>query len=269
MRLWRPISPSLEPNPWIRGDGPLDEMERRASRPPLHEAIEWHLSFFAEAYLPSHSAALSRRLNELGWSDRQSPSTGRDPVPSLRSGPLGGGWTSLKTLLPSTPAFNPFGNAIAEKLPDGVVSLRLWLWSVTPSLTALIVGAEWDEYWGDTLDRIAKTEYHSTAVPSGSGYQIYSPAFRTRFEVDRCRRKMHKHLSSWLAERIPGAFTDLDSPLPFVDVVTTALAKPFSEEDSSELYDYRELLPLTRPGASGTSPSMPAWTLAMPDRDEP
>ena len=265
MTNWKQTGPAwFAPNPWMERDSPLDEEERRASRPPPHEVIEWHLSFFAEAYLPSHSAELSARLKKLGWSARRSMDP-EDPVSSLRSGPYGGGWTRLRTLLPKEPQFNMFDAARADQLPDGVASLQLWLWSVTPSLTVLVVGAEWDENYGDALDRIAKTEYPSMAVPSGNGYQMYSPAFRTRLEAETCRRRMRKQLSSWLAERLPGAFTDLNAPLPFVDVITAAIACPFTEDTFSELWDYRELLGLDRPFATGTSPSLPGWTLAMPD----
>jgi hypothetical protein len=183
---------------------------------------------------------------------------------------LGGGWTSLRTLLRSTPTFNPFSEALVEQLPDGVTSVRLWLWSVTPSLTALIVCAEWDEYAGDALDRIAKTDYETAAVPSGNGHQMFTPAFRKRFEADRRRRLMHRQLASWLAERVPGAFTDLGAPIPFLDVVTAALARPFGEGSMpSDLWDYRELLGFMRQGATGMSPSLPGWTLALPEREEP
>ena len=249
----------------------MDDAERWACRPPQHEFIEWHLSFFTEAYLPSQSAALSRRLRELGWSESRSlASVPSDPVLPLRTGSLGGGWTNLRTLLGSAPTFDPFSHSRVEQLPDGVTSIRLWLWSVTPSLTVLIVGAEWDVYAGDALDRIAKTDYETAAVPSGNGHQMFTPAFRKRFEAGRRRRLMHQQLASWLAERVPGAFTDLGEPLPFLDVVTAALARPFGEGAVPEkMWDYRDMLGLMRQGATGTSPTLPGWTLALPDHDEP
>lgn len=270
LRSWRRGQPQLEPSPWLTLDSPMHDEERKACRPPLHEFIEWHLSFFAEAYLPSQSAMLSRRLHELGWSQTRSSVAPSDPVLSLRTSPLGGGWTSLKTLLPSKPNFDLFSEAHVERLPDGVTSIRLWLWSVTSSLTVLVVGAEWDDYAGDALDRIAKTDYDTTAVPSGNGHQILTPAFRKRFEADRRRRLMHRQLTSWLSERVPGAFTDLEAPMPLLDVVTTALAKPFGESSiSTELWDYREMLRFVRHSATGVSRSLPGWILALPDRDEP
>jgi hypothetical protein len=54
---------------------------------------------------------------------------------------------------------------------------------------------------------------------------------------------MHQQLASWLTERVPGAFTDLGAPIPFLDVVTAALARPFGEGSiPSRLWDYRNCL---------------------------
>jgi hypothetical protein len=141
-------------------------------------------------------------------------------------------------------------NRKVETLPSGVSSIQLWLWSATPSLTILIAGVEWDEDRGDALDRIAKKDYPSIAVPSGTGHSIYSPFFHKRLEAERCRKRAHEDVESWLRERVPGAFTDLGAPMPTLDVITSARYRPFADEPA-HYHDYREALSLGRWFGSG------------------
>ncbi len=259
----------FEPNPWMKRDRPMDEIERRDSRPPSTETIEWHLTFAAEAYLPSHSAYLSSRLRELGWSQRRwSPASSEDLVLRMRQGTLGGSWATLKTLLPVVPTFDVFQDRQADTLPDGASAVQLWLWSATPSLTLLVAGVEWDETRGEALDRIAKSDYPSIAVPSGNGYSMYTPVYHKKLEAENCRRRTHREVASWLRERVPGAFADLNAPVPILDVITAALSRPYTE-DASGISDYRKVLGIEQPFEVGTSPSFPAWTLALADRDSP
>ncbi len=269
MRFRKPPPPLIDPNlPPRKSRSIHDEEEAKGSTPPPQEAIEWHLTYVAEAYLPSHAEGLADTLTRLGWSsERWKPAP--DLVPSMREGSLGGAWSSLKTLLPEgTHTF--FGQSISSRLPDGVSSIRLRLWSVTPSLTMLVAVCEWDEYWGDALDRIVRTDYQTAWIPIRNGHQIYGPVSRKELELKRRRREMHRRLASWLTERVPGAFEDLGVPHPAVDVVSTAIARPFEdEEEPFVLYDYRRILSLNRRFMTGTSPSLPGWRLALPERDEP
>ncbi|HEX4437055.1 MAG TPA: hypothetical protein VH061_09700 [Solirubrobacteraceae bacterium] len=249
----------------------MDEEERQESRPPPHEAVEWHLSFVTEAYLPSQIAALKARLKDLGWDERRSWDRERDPVSPLRASGMSGGWRDLVTLLESGTVLDPLGDRRVEPLPEGVKSLRLWLGTVTQSLTVLIAVAEWSEEAGDALDRIANTDYETTYIPSGrGGHTVYGPAGRKGLEAERCRNAMHRRLSSWLSQRLSGAFTDLEAPLPFLDVVTTARARLFADDEVIwSHHDYRELLGLLPRDGVATSPSLPGWTLALPEREEP
>ncbi|MGA9875168.1 MAG: hypothetical protein WBQ21_05095 [Solirubrobacteraceae bacterium] len=267
--FWRSPDVALEPNPWTRDDRPFDEREREESRPPATETVEWHLTFAAEAYLPSHSAELVSKLRTLGWSPRGPSQRGQDLVIGMRQATLGGGWAALTTLVPEPPTFlGALQNRKVETLPSGVSSIQLWLWSATPSLTILIAGVEWDEDRGDALDRIAKKDYPSIAVPSGTGHSIYSPFFHKRLEAERCRKRAHEDVESWLRERVPGAFTDLGAPMPTLDVITSARYRPFADEPA-HYHDYREALSLGRRFRVGKSQSLPVWTLDLGEGGEP
>jgi hypothetical protein len=269
VRLRKPSPPLIDPSvPPRRERSEFDAEELEGSTPPPQEAIEWHLSYLAEAYLPSHAEGLADALTRLGWStERWRPAP--DLVPSMREGSLGGAWSSLKTLLPEgTMAF--FGQSTSARLPDGVSSIRLRLWSVTPSLTVLVAVCEWDEYSGDALDRLLRTDYETAWIPlRNGGHQVYGPVNLKELELKRRRQEMHRRVASWLTERVPGAFEDLGVPHPAVDVVSTALARPFEDEDRFVLYDYRRILSLDRRFTTGTSPSLPGWRLALPEQGEP
>jgi hypothetical protein len=240
-----------------------DEMEE--CRPPAGEVVEWHLTYAAEAYLPSHVPLLRDRLDELDWTGRDDQSA-ENLLQSMREGWYGGGWSSLATLGParSTSSFlGPEGRR--AELPDGAERVLLRLQSITPSLTVLAACVMWDEYWGDALDRIAKTDYTTAWVPSGrSGYTIYSPNSRKRLEAKRRRSEMHRRIEWWLGESVPGAFRELERPLPTLDVITSASARPFTEDPPQKMYDYREALALDRTLSVAESPSLPNWRLALP-----
>jgi hypothetical protein len=243
-----------------------DHIEQAECRPPAHEVIEWHLTYIAEAYLPSHVARLTQGLDKANWSEERFEPT--RVVPSMRESPGRGGWTNLGILVPK--AHWPGFGVRAAPLPDGVASVRIALWSVTSSLTVLVAGFEWDSRWADSLDRIAKTDYESALIPTGGGgHTIYSPALLKELEARRLRRNMHRHLSAWLRDHVPGAFADLDAHHPALDVVTSAWARPFCGDPPVQTYDYREALGLEAQFPIGSSASLPAWRLAFPDRRDP
>ena len=138
----------------------LDPTEQAQSRPPPREAIEWHLTYLAEAYLPSHAERLREGLVAAGWT---AGGVGRqaDPVPAMRAS-AGGGWTQLGVLVPPSAQSTAFGGMRPAALPDGVASVRVALWSVTSSLTVVSAGFEWDEHSGDVHDRIGKTDHRGS-----------------------------------------------------------------------------------------------------------
>jgi hypothetical protein len=239
-----------------------DEMEE--CRPPRGEVVEWHLTYTAEAYLPSHVPLLRERLDELDWIGRHDQSAD-DLLRSMREGPYGGGWSALATLEPESSTTVVFGPGRRRApLPDGVSVALLTLQSITPSLTVLVMCVVWDEYWGDALDRIAKTDYTTAWIPAGDGRTIYSPWFRKRLEAKRRRSEMHRRIEWWLTERVPGAFRELARPLPTVDIITSARARPFMEEPPLQMWDYREALALDRTISVAESASLPNWRLALP-----
>jgi hypothetical protein len=255
------IDPLADPKWERRGDAEV----QAESRPPAHEVVEWHLTYLAEAYLPSHAEQLRGGLRRAGWSkDRFKPS--RDPVPSLRRSSFGGGWTHLGILVPESA--DPRGHVQPAVLPDGVASVRLALWSVTPSLTVLVAAFEWDDDWAEALHRIAWTDYETALLPIDHGRRILDPFHLKELDVSRRRRDMRRHLSSWLANHLPGAFTDLGTALPALDVITTAQAQPFADDPPLVFNDYRSALSLDSQFQLGSSPSLPGWILALPDRGE-
>lgn len=272
VRLRKPTPPLVDPNwPPLGAPNELDEEEARESTPPTREAIEWHLTYFVEAYLPSHAERLADTLTTLGWTiTRWEPNP--DLVPSLREGRYGGAWTPLKLLVPEgAPLGFSLGERLASPLPDGVSSIALRLCSVTPSLTMLVAACEWDEYWGDALDRILRTDYNRGWLPMPGNARAWSgSASRKRIEIRRRRREMHRRLASWLTERLPGAFQDLGKQHPALDVISAAGFRPYLDEDDAfAINSYRRLLSLTDRYMIGTSPDLPGLCLALPERDEP
>lgn len=272
VRLGRPTPVPNDSN-WPDWSAPTehDEDEVRESTPPPHEAIEWHLTYLVEAYLPSHAERLADALTRLGWTiTRWAPAP--DPLPSLREGPFGGGSMRLKLLVPAgTPlGFSP-GERLHCSLPQGVSSIALTLWSVTPSLTMLVVACEWDEYWGDCLDRILRTNYRVGWLPGLGSTRVWSGAAnRKRVEIRNSQREMHRGIASWLTERVPGAFEELGKRHPALDVITTAGFRPYIDEDEQfAMWSYRRILSFIERSRLGESIDFPGLRLALPERNEP
>jgi hypothetical protein len=149
-------------------------------------------------------------------------------------------------------------------LPDGVERVYLSLKHVTPSLTMLIATFEWDEYWGEALDRISHRDYATAEVPCGAGRSIYNPLNIKKIEANRCRQVMHNHLSYWLNSHLPGAFKNLEARPPILDVITCALSLPFVDGPSQLNRDYRYALSLGGDIAIGTSSYFPGLRLNLP-----
>lgn len=272
MRLPQPAPPLIDPD-WPDWSAPTehDEDEARESTPPPHEAIEWHLTYLTEAYLPSHAERLADTLTRLGWTiTRWEPAP--DLVPSLREGPFGGASMRLKLLVPEvTPLGFSLGERLSCALPQGVSSIALKLWSVTPSLTMLVAACEWDEYWGDCLDRILRTDYRIGWLPGPGGTRTWSGAAnRKQIEIRNRRREMHRRIASWLTEHVPGAFEDLGEQHPALDVITAAGFKPYIDEDDPfAMWSYRRILSFVERSRLGESANLPGLRLALPERNEP
>jgi hypothetical protein len=150
----------------------------------------------------------------------------------MRAAPFGGGWTHLGILVRE--AAVSFGDVREAVLPDGVDSVRLALWSVTSSLTVWVACFEWDDYWTDALDRIARTDYSTAIIPTRTGHRSYDPFLLKRLEATRARRNMRRRVASWLTDRLPGAFADLGAQLPALDVITSARSRPFEQDPPLE-----------------------------------
>jgi hypothetical protein len=143
-------------------EGEHDIEAREQSRPPAHEVVEWHLTYAAEAYLPSHAERLQRGLKEQGWTTaswRPQPNL----VHSFRQSAFGGAWAKLGAVFP--PGHNYWGNVTEASLPDGVASVQLALRSVTPALTVLLAAFEWDDQHAEVLDRIVKSDRPKISLP--------------------------------------------------------------------------------------------------------
>lgn len=244
------------------------DADRQAEcRPPAHEVVEWHLTYIAEAFLPSHAGLLAERLRTVGWAEQAMAPRG-ELVPWLRGRSIGGGWANLADLLPLKGQPGPFVKRAS--LPDGVLRVGIRLMSITSSLTLMVASFEWDNWWREELDRIAKTDYETQFVPaSGGGFVQYDPFSYKQLQARYERRRMHKHVASWLTDRFPGAFRELNANLPTLDVITSARARPFQEEPPLTTFDYREALSLERLFPIAESNTLPGWRVALSNPEDP
>ncbi len=243
-----------------------DAIRQSDCRPPSHEVVEWHLTYVAEAYLPSHTDQLTKQLKRAGWAD-VAVTRGAELVPWLRGTIRGGGWTTLAELLPESSPPAPYKQRAT--LPDGVARVRLSLMSITSSLTMMSAAFEWNDEWAQAMDQIAKTDYHTVILDGRQGYTQLDPFFYKQMEVRRRRRIMRRHVSSWLSDRFPGAFRELGAELPTIDVITSAWSRPFSADPPLKPWDYREALGLDRRVAVASSASLPEWRLLVEDVHAP
>ncbi|MDB0534810.1 hypothetical protein [Ralstonia solanacearum] len=226
---------------WRDGDSEKNSAGSLASDEGVQLAAVW----VTELYTPSQINGLFEGIARLGWEHGKS----RDEsvlawASDVRQG-RNAGWTNLG-LVTSTPHFA--SERVAE-LPHGVRAAFPVLMSLTPSITALVIGFHVDDETSNALDRPLRAAY-STLTENGRGMRwwnialyvlfnknirfsrtIHDPSSQRRRSVANCVSQVETECTDWVRRNLPGVFSSglREGLFPTATLLVTEVVNPATE----------------------------------------
>lgn len=242
MHQWRPvIRRELHT---MRRD--MDPEHNRSTTPPESEKIHLRSVWIAECYPASRVSNLVDGLRKLGW--LENPSTLGQSVEKWledsRSAGDSSHWQNVGSIYPKgTPLFGP---ALAGTLPEGVESVYFYLFGMGSNLT--VATFQFNMTNAVRLDAPLRSDFRTISEATGrsSLVRFLQPYHRKERALTNARAKLHRRLSGWIAERIPGVFAagTANQEFPSCDFITFTNAIP-CEEGNEGMNDWRRIFGLT------------------------
>ena len=226
-----------------------DPDENRETTPAEDERIDLHCLWAVELYTPSFADRLLENLERLGWDQEDFP--GRESPASWvrvsRQLPEGGSWINLGIIRPRSDERPwPPRDRTAE-LPKNVRYAAGGLYSITPSLTCIVMKFVFDDGCDRELETALREKRITFARSVARGHQIFGPRTQKTEEVRSIRYERMVLAMGWFRENLPGIFSAglLDGKMPTCELVTLRVQEPFpNREDERRTPQYLGILEL-------------------------
>ena len=148
---------------------------------------------------------------------------------------------------PESDLFFP-SHLIETELPPHFEYAQAHIYSLSPSLIAVVVCFVLEEEIANKFNAILREDRATVAIPIPKGYSIHNPMIQKSDEIRALRADLAQAIAKWFRETLPGQFTSvLDRcELPTCEFVTTRLATPFpsAPDERHPEWSYVELLEL-------------------------
>ena len=215
-----------------------DAAENAETTPPEDEHVDLRCIWAVEYYTPSYVDRLVESLVKLKW-DQDDPLGRASPASWIRTTrqlSAGGSWLNLGTIRSvddERPWPIPHRTA---PLPKCVDQARGHIYSLTPSLTCIVVCFVFDENARRRLDETLRKNRQTFIRYLSSGYQPVDPESQKTEEVRQIRRENNDLATKWFRENLPGVFSTglLGGQLPTCELVTLREAEPFPDPEISD-----------------------------------
>ena len=191
-----------------------------------------------ELYTPSHVDKLVDNFRRLRWDQDDLP--GRESPDSwvriTRQLSEGGSWLNLGTIrsVDDTRPWPPRDRT--APLPMYVRYAEGGLYSLTPSLTCIVICFVFEDSFRTRLVEALRRHRQTFTRPVSRGHEILDPERQKTEEVRMVRQECVNLAARWFRENLPGVFSSglLGDQLPTCELVTLHKADPFPEPGGEE-----------------------------------
>ena len=215
-----------------------DAADNAETAPPEDEHVDLRCVWAVEYYTPTYVDRLIESLVKLEW-DQDDPLGRESPASWIRTTrqlSAGGSWLNLGTIRSIDDERHwPIPHRTAP-LPKSVDQARGHIYSLTPSLTCIVVCFIFEENARCRLDDALRKYRHTFKRSLSSGYQTVDPESQKTEEVRQIRREYKNLATKWFRENLPGVFSTglLGGRLPTYELVTLREAEPFPDPEVSD-----------------------------------
>jgi len=223
-----------------------DEELNRLTRLADDEVVKLHAIWLVEIYTPNTLPGLLSRVEKyLGDGNFGAGEPGLQGwVESMRQRP-GGGWRAFPRIAARRSSI-PFSRT-ANDLPSGISHVAPVIFSVTPSLTALVAQFVLDNDTADVLTKTVNAD-RSTEVVRQKGGSLGITYIDTvkGHAVEEVRRDLRLRGERWIKARFPGHFSALpQGRFPTIEFLTTKKATPWDNSSKGSTQFSRGLSALS------------------------
>lgn len=202
------------------------------SEPPSDEVINLRCIWAVEFYTPSQISKLLRGFEKLGWNTDDCLGVPHDPtlwIKRARESADGGGWFNLGPIQ-RPDGCRPFGFGRKAPLPTGVEYALAVMYSLTSSITCIVIGFVLTETQNRRFEQALRRERETYITPlQGRGHRIMDPATQKETDIRTLRTEMRELAADWLRAHLPGLFASgiLAGEYPTCEFLTLCDALPF------------------------------------------
>ena len=148
----------------------------------------------------------------------------------------GGSWSSLGTIRSADDTRTWPRRDRTAPLPMYVHYARGGLYSLTPSLTCMVICFVFEDSFRNRLDEVLRRYRQTFTRPVLRGHQIFDPESQKTEEARLVRHECTNLAAKWFRENLPGVFSSglLGDQLPTCELVTLHKAEPFPDRERGE-----------------------------------
>ncbi|TPI27885.1 hypothetical protein FJ414_28280 [Mesorhizobium sp. B3-1-6] len=237
-----------------------------ASIPAATQHVALKRVFAAEFYTPAHAERLFQAFEKLGWHSAATSSFHRNSaewVARSRRASEGGGWINLGAIV-RPGSHQRFRDAAEVELPNGFEDAHAELFSISSSLSCIVVTFNAAREVEDRYEQIAGASLGTELPRTKRGYSIIDPKSRKRRAIAEARDGFRRDILSWFKANVPGAFAASGNlellptcELLFLDGIRT-------QEDPASRNLWLDYLGLDYGGENWASTSLPGLRFSHP-----
>jgi hypothetical protein len=227
----------------LSGHQKRDEEENTKTEPPSDERIDLRCFWAVEFYTPSQVAQLLLGFEKLGWNREGLTSSN----PSLwiqrfrETSQAHCSWFSLGAIhRPDDKRL--FLHGRTAPLPPYVDYALASMYSLTSSITCIVMCFIFDEKYSGRFDETLRQKYETVLEPIaggglfGGGYHVFSPRSQKKAAIQASRVEMRSSAANWFRTQLPGLFASgiMEDEFPTCEFVTLRKAQPFPKRDEGD-----------------------------------
>ena len=186
-----------------------DEEDNAKSEPPSDEVIDLLCIWAIELYTPSQISELLHCFDRLGWNTGDFSGGYHNParwIQKIRESSHGGAWLNLGTIRRPGEGNNLYFDRQAP-LPPGIKYAFASMYSVTSSITCVVVTFIFDESQNNRFETVLRRKRQTNIIPDrGNRYAIIRPQSQKSADIREIRSEMRKLVSNWFRSHLPGLF---------------------------------------------------------------
>ncbi|SIQ56566.1 hypothetical protein SAMN05880561_103545 [Rhizobium sp. RU33A] len=244
-----------------------------ASIPAETQRVALKQVFAAEFYTPAHAARLFGAFEKLGWSSPDTSPFRMDAAERVTRSRrrFDAMWLNLGTIVPPGTK-RVFRDATVCDLPKGFVAAHANFFSISPSLSCIVVAFDANTETEERFDNIARSPLGTKLTRIKRGFSIARPRNVKQQAIGDARQSNRNDILSWFKTYLPGAFSTSESLelLPTCELMFTDGLRACDDRTSNGLW--REYLGLDYGLGGWDSSDMNGLTFVHPvssqDRDQ-